>query len=374
MGDVRSGVGTDVGTDVRGDPATIDGAWLTEALEAAGVARGATVTDVTLDGFIGTGQTGRNARLLLTWDEPDGRPTTLVGKFPSADAAAATAAFENGTYLNEWEFYRDLVHTLDVRTPACHVARYDADAPAFVLLMEDLAGSRQGDQFEGLTVDEAALAVEQAVGLHAPRWGDATLASFAAHRPKGDEAAEALGTIYALLIEPFLARLGPGLDADVIDLVHRLGPRAIDWARGTDTPRTVVHLDFRPDNFMFATAPDAPPLVVVDWQTVNPQGNAMWDLAYLIGGSFEPARRAQVERPLLDDYRGRMAMAGVDYGADALWHDYRLGTLWGVVMSVIATVLAAQTERGDAMLTVMAQRHGRHALDLGALELLGGTT
>ena len=174
-----------------------------------------------------------------------------------------------------------------------------------------------------------------------------------------------------MMVEPFLARLGPGLDPDVIDLIHRLGPHAAAWARSTDTPRTAVHLDFRPDNFMFGITPEAPPLVVVDWQTVNPLGNAMWDLAYMIGGSFAPVERAQVERPLLDDYRAGMAAAGVAYDADTCWRDYRLGALWGVVMSVIATVLAAQTVRGDAMLTVMAQRHSRHSLDLDALALVG---
>ena len=39
-------------------------------------------------------------------------------------------------------------------------------------------------------------------------------------------------------------------------------------------------------------------------------------------------------------------------------------------MTVIATILAAQTERGDRMLTVMGQRHGRHALELDALGAL----
>ena len=78
-----------------------------------------------------------------------------------------------------------------------------------------------------------------------------------------------------------------------------------------------------------------------------------------------------MERDLLDDYRARMGAAGVDYDADTMWHDYRLGSLWGVVMTVIATILAAQTERGDEMLTVMAQRHGRHALDLDARGALG---
>ena len=164
-----------------------------------------------------------------------------------------------------------------------------------------------------------------------------------------------LGMVYQMMVEPFLERLGPGLDDDVVELVRLLGPKAPAWATGTDTPRTVVHLDFRPDNFMFGESADAPPLVVVDWQTAG-HGFAMWDLAYLIGGSFEPAIRADVERDLLALYRDRMAAAGVDYDADTCWRDYRNGALWGVVMSVIATILAAETDRGNDMLTVMARQ------------------
>jgi hypothetical protein len=362
---------TDDSRDVRAEPDEIDGPWLTAALEAAGVARGATVTEVHVEGFIGTGQTGRNARLRLTWDDPTDRPATLVGKFASADENARMAAFANGTYLNEWAFYHHLAHTLDIRTPACHVARYDESVPSFVLVMEDIAGAKQGDQFLGLTLDQAALTIEQAVGLHAPRWGDESLADFRSDRPKGDEAAAMLGMVYQMMIEPFLDRLGPGLDADVIDLVRAIGPVCGRWASGadTDTPRTVVHLDYRPDNFMFGVEDGAPPLVVVDWQTAN-HGAAMWDIAYLIGGSFQPADRAKVERDLIDDYLARMAAAGVSYDADTAWRDYRLGAVWGVVMSVIATILAAETERGNDMLTVMAQRHGRHAIDLDSMALL----
>jgi hypothetical protein len=363
---------TDDSLDVRAEPDDIDAAWMTAALEAAGVALGARVTDVHVEGFIGTGQTGRNARLRLTWDDPDGRPATVVGKFASADPNARLAAFTNGTYLNEWAFYHHLANTLQIRTPACHVARYDESVPSFVLIMEDIVGARQGDQFQGLTLDQAALTIEQAVGLHAPRWGDPTLAEFRADRPQGAEAAAMLGMVYQMMIEPFLDRLGPGLDADVIDLVRALGPLCGAWAaggQGGDTPRTVVHLDYRPDNFMFGVEEGAPPLVVVDWQTVN-NGFAMWDIAYLIGGSFQPPDRAEVERDLVDDYLARMRTAGVDYDADTAWRDYRLGAVWGVVMSVIATILAAETERGNDMLTVMAQRHGRHAIDLQSLELL----
>ena len=45
--------------------------------------------EVAFEGFVGTGQMSRNARLRLTWDaDPDGRPTSFVGKFPSDDEAA----------------------------------------------------------------------------------------------------------------------------------------------------------------------------------------------------------------------------------------------------------------------------------------------
>jgi hypothetical protein len=366
----NNATGATADIEVRGEPMELDAAWMTQVLEAGGVADGATVVDLQFESFIGTGQTGRNARFSLTWDDPEGRPASVVGKFPSGDANARMSAFTTGTYLTEVSFYGELAPSLGIRVPECHLAAYDHGKPDFVMIMEDLSDSQQGDQFSGLSVDQAALAIEQVVGLHAPRWGDPTLAAFGSHRPKGEEAANGLGMVYAMFVEPFLDRLGPGLDADIIDLIRALAPDVPRWIGSSDTPTTVIHLDYRPDNFMFGVTPDAPPLVVVDWQTVN-EGAAMWDLAYMIGGSFQPAERADVERDLLDDYRERMRAAGVDYDADTLWHDYRLGSLWGVVMSVIATILAAQTERGDEMLTVMAQRHGRHALDLEARGALG---
>ncbi len=61
---------------------------------------------------------------------------------------------------------------------------------------------------------------------------------------------------------------------------------------------------------------------------------------------------------------------GVSVAADTTWRDYRLGSLWGVFNSVSASLMAEKTERGERLLASMIQRHGRHALDLNALELL----
>jgi hypothetical protein len=72
----------------------------------------------------------------------------------------------------------------------------------------------------------------------------------------------------------------------------------------------------------------------------------------------------------VEDYRRRLHAAGIEYSVDDCWRDYRLGTLHGIVITVIATVVAEQTERGDDLFTLMAARHGRHAIELDALALL----
>ena len=353
--------------EVLGDPNSIDAAWMTVALEDATVARGATVTELRFEGFIGTGQMARNARFSLVWDQPAGRPASVVGKFPSDDPTGRATGFDGGSYRKEWLFYRELRATVGVRTPEVWVAAFDEPASSFVLIMEDLNGSAQGDQFRGLTRDEAALAVEQAVLLHAPRWGDESLA--VALGQDRDEGSERLSLIYGATMEGTIERLGPLLDGAAIDLVRAFAPLVQRWARREGTPATLAHMDFRPDNFLFGVEPGAPPLAVVDWQTISYAPGAN-DVAYMIGGGFEPDQRTEVERDLVADYAARLRAAGIDYGDDACWLDYRLGSLWGVAMSVIATMLAEQTERGDRMLSTMLRRHAAHALDLDALQLL----
>ena len=354
------------------DPTSIDAGWMQEALVSAGVAEEATVTDVEFGGYIGTGQMGRNARYRLTWDDPQGRPVSVVGKFPTDDPTGRASGF-SGSYQKEWTFYRELVRTVNVRAPKCYVARFDEPGQNFVLLMEDLAGSVQGDQMRGLNVDEAELAVEQAVALHAPRWGDPTLLQLTFGETSlrtGDENAARLHAYYDACFEPTLARLGANLPDEAIELVRRFAAKVGAWTTSSSAPAAMLHMDFRPDNFLFGVEPGAPPLVVVDWQTIT-AGPGTHDLAYMIGGSFEPNERTLVERGLVESYCRRLAALGIDYPFDACWRDFRISSLWGVIMSVIATMLAAQTERGDLMLTTMLRRHASQAIELDALSLIG---
>jgi hypothetical protein len=74
-----------------------------------------------------------------------------------------------------------------------------------------------------------------------------------------------------------------------------------------------------------------------------------------------------VESELLERYREALASRGVERAMETVRAEYRIGSLHGVVIAMTATTMADQTERGDALFTLMLNRHGRHALDLDAL-------
>jgi hypothetical protein len=357
-----------VETDIRIDPEEFDAPWLSKQLDHAGVARGATITSLDFAGYVGTGQISRNARFRLTWSDPLDRPATVIAKLPSADASARAWAFETGLYANEHIFYREIASTVRVQTPQCWVTHYDGATQRCALVMEDMARSAPGDQFGECSSDQVALVVEQAVALHAPRWGDPAIAGVLPP-PAGHDPAELMPRFYAAAIEPCLQRLGYGLSDEVVGLIEQFGAAMGRWSLGTETPRTIIHGDFRPDNFLFATDPESPPLVVVDWQTVG-NGCGPTDVAYFVGGAFTPEIRRQVERDLVEAYRHQLNAAGVAYSLDACWRDFRWGTLHGVMVAVLATMMAAQTERGDRLFTLMLSRHAQHALDHDALGLV----
>src|SRR5205823_360783 len=182
----------------------------------------------------------RNARFRLAWSDPEDRPATVIAKLPSADASARAWAFQTGLYSNEHTFYREILRTVRVQTPPCWVAHYDGAARRCVLVMEDMALSAPGDQFGEVSADQVELVLQQAVALHAPRWGDPALAGVLLP-PEGYDPGEVIPRFYAAAIEPCLDRLGHGLSDDVVELIEGFGAVMGRWSLGTDTPRTIIH-------------------------------------------------------------------------------------------------------------------------------------
>jgi aminoglycoside/choline kinase family phosphotransferase len=328
---------------------------------------GARVTDVGV-AVVGAGQMGECLRLSLDYDRPGAGPATLIAKLASADDNSRAAAALVRAYEIEVNFYRQLQGGLTIRTPRCFHAEFDDND--FVLLLEDIAAGRQGDQIAGCSPDRAAAAVAELPGLHAPRCGDPALERLDWLHRNIEPGSGMFASIIRSLYPGFLDRYGDRLSADVVALSERVVNSLEDLNATRPRPWTVTHGDFRLDNLLFADDPITDPVVVVDWQTAV-LGSGASDLAYFIGGSLQTDDRRAHEEDLVRDYHERMLAAGVTMSWDDLWAQYRRYTVAGLIMAIAASMLVQRTPRGDDMFLAMAERAGRHALDLEAVVLLG---
>ena len=342
-------------------PDAITAEWLTDAL-------GASVTSVRKE-MVGTGQMGDSVRLTLDYDGATSGPASIVAKLPALDPTSRATAAAVRSYEIEVSFYRELAPELPVRAPQCHLALHDPVSDDFVLLLEDLAPARQGDQLAGCSIDQAAIAVEELPKLHAPRWGDPALERLPWLNRSSPDSAMMMTMLVTGLYDGFRTRYTDRLDPDVFELCERFIPRLASYVGDRPGPWTVAHGDYRLDNLLFGTEEGGPPVAVVDWQTVA-LGPGIADLSYFVGAGLLPADRRAHEDALVRSYDAGMRAMGVDLDWDDCWQQYRRHTFSGLVMAVAASMLVEQTERGDDMFMAMANRHGRHALDLDAEALI----
>ncbi len=360
-------------------------AWLTQALQRAGLADGATVTAVS-GRPIGTGQVGDSYRFELTWSDPStaastdasaNRPSTVVGKFPSTDPVSRATARMVQTYEREVGFYRQLHAQVSIPTPTPYHAAIIDESGDFTVIMSDVVGASQGDQLGGCGVVEGELMAVAAARLHGPTWGADTRFLDCAWlgRPTTSDVNDRQ-TLYQLVLSGFLDRYRQRLGDDVCDVVSWLSTRMVDaWEANAalGIPPCVVHGDYRLDNMLFRYDPTgtAVDVTVVDWQTAG-VGSGPSDLAYGVGSGLPAELRRQHERTLFDRYCDELETL-VPAGAvdrTALWQGYRLGSCSGLVMAVTASMIVGRTDRGDEMFCVMTERHAQQMLDLGFADLV----
>lgn len=326
---------------------------------------------------IGTGQVGENVRFELTWDRDDpDLPTSVVGKFPSTSEISRATAVQLNTYVKEVGFYRDLQSRVAIRTPRVHTIEWDPSTHDFALLMEDIRPATTGDQLLGGDVQAAQLAVDQAVGLHAPTWGDAPDLRWL-DGSYDEEHASLRSQMFGLLTPGFVDRYDARLAAEDLELASVLQaayPRWVaavaDWAE-RHSGWCVVHGDYRLDNMLFGSPPSSPSLTVVDWQTAA-VGVGPNDIAYYCGAGLLPDVRRDHERALVERYASGLRAGGVAITDDDAWDAYVLGSATGYFMAVLASQIVERTDRGDEMFAVMAERHADQIRTVGLLDRLGG--
>jgi hypothetical protein len=337
--------------------------WLTTALQGAGV--DATVGSVCVVP-VGAGQMASCYRLDIAYERGDG-PPRLIAKLPSTDLTVR--AGQAMTYRTEVSFYRDLAPGLSISVPRCYVAAITDEGTSFTLLLEDMAPAVAGDQLAGCSPDDARRAAVEVAGLHAGSWCDPALESLDWLIPPTSAFVEHMGPMLQGAVESFLARRD--LDVATTEVLRRFVEGFTEWVAGSSTPWSLLHNDYRLDNLLFAP-PDAgvPPVTTVDWQSLS-TGAPLQDVGFLLGTGLQPDDRRTHERAIVGEYHDRLTDLGVtSYGADRCWDDYRRGLLHGPLICLLGDAVAAPTERGLRMFSVMAQRSAAAIVDLESFELL----
>jgi hypothetical protein len=352
-------------TDFPTGPDAMTPEWLGAALGApAGMLRGWT------SAAVGTGQMCDSFRLQLDWAEGVSGfgaelPASVIAKCPSHDAASRHVAALTGTYVKEVAWYRELAGQAAVSAPRCYHADIDANDVDFILILEDLAPARQGDQLAGMDLAALAPCISEAAKLHAMLWDSPELDGFSwLKRDNADIVRALFPQLYAGFRERYAARLAP----DVLDLGAEIVAHLDQWLARTPAARTIIHGDLRIDNILFAEG--GARCWLVDWQTLG-IGSGASDLAYLVGTSIaDPAARD--DKAAFALWLDALQAAGVGVDPAALWTDYRIGALSGYFMAVFASMNVERTARGDEMFAVMAERPARQAIALGSIDALAG--
>ncbi|MCD4532544.1 ecdysteroid 22-kinase family protein [Nocardioides sp. cx-169] len=330
--------------------------WLSEAL-------GGRVDDVVASA-VGTGQIGTCYRLTLTGD---GVPASVLVKLPASDLASRDLLA--GAYRGELVFYSDIAPTVAVRVPACHYAAITPDSGDFVLVLEDLAPMRQGDQVAGCTAEQAHDAVVNLAGLHGPRWCDPTLEDFDHLALTPADQIDLLAELAPSTTELFVDGLGDLLSAEDVATLRAVAEVVGPWSYARSERFALVHGDYRLDNLMFH--PDgARGSVALDWQTLS-LGLPARDLAYVIGTSLSPDVRRLHERGLVAAYHRALTSYGVSgHSLEECWDDYRFAMVQGPLVATFGCAYGTRSPRGDRMFATMVARSCAAIRDLGTLALV----
>ena len=318
---------------------------------------------------VGTGQMSESLRVQLTYSKPISLPHSMIAKFESVSEFSRAASQVTRTYEVETAFYQFLRDRVDVNAPQCFHVHYDQADDTFLLLLEDFAPCRQGDQIAGCTPHEATVAVKRLAGLHGPVWNDSSLLEMTWLNRHTPERRLETHARFTQLYPMFIDRYNERLSAAAQTIGEQFVKQSEQYFTFLPPHFTATHGDFRLDNLLFMNRNNSLQVGVVDFQTAA-VGCGPSDLSYFIGSALSPDLRRKHENDLVQEYVTALQTYNVETSFDDIWALYCRYTLGGYIMAVIASVLVKQTDRGDEMFLAMANRHAQHALDLETLSYL----
>ncbi|MBW2696791.1 MAG: phosphotransferase [Deltaproteobacteria bacterium] len=361
--------------------------FLTLALRESGALSSGSVGECSAETIgDGVGFAGTVARIHLRYRGADiAAPESLIAKLPSMNPKnRASVEMING-YEREICFFQRLAGRSILPVPRCYYAAMDPDPhyetrpaqlrcmehlpvavlrallPAgrwfagiskrrYCVLMEDLAPARAGDQVAGCGLEEAEEIVRGLAAFHASYWGDERLAD-EIWLPSVDALPRGLMALHRNARRRYFHSYGANLparmhqacawtDSHFEAMMHHLA----------SPPNTVLHGDYRLDNFVFADDT----MCALDFQVVA-LGRGGLDLGYFVCGSVH---LDVDEERIVNAYCDELLRLGVrDYDRAECTRDYNLSKLFQAYMHISGEDLIELGEdRGAELLETMRQR------------------
>ena len=339
-------------------PEDITTDWLTDALRSSGIITSSSVTSINAgDTSAGQGFTGRIARLTVTYDSHEKDvPGSIIAKFPSYDPTIRAAVTDSAmSYEREIRCYENLLGDVALSTPRRYYSAFDPESGECILLLQDLAPARFGDNVGNPSREDIDSAIRAIARFHAEFWESPRLVEMD-WLPEYAQDAELRQRAFGKAIGPFLSTWGKYLRPSTIDLINRLGDSlARIRLQLSRPPRTVLHGDYRLDNLAFDGSGRGP--TVIDWQATS-IGRSVADMAYFIVYCIDPNERRAIETELLKLYHSVLEEHGVrGYDFESCMEDYRLS----IAANMLRTVRVGGTfdysgDRAQALLRTILHR------------------
>ena len=242
-----------------------------------------------------------------------------------------------------------------------------------MLLLEDMAPARVGDNVAGCSNEDAELAVREIAKFHAAFWESPRRKDWG-WMSNFDQDAEVEQGRYRRLWNPFLAKVDRVLPPALLDIGQKLSDNEASIKRQLgEPPRTIVHGDYRLDNMFFGTSEAGSSFTVIDWQKPT-LGRGVADLGYFVAFCMDTEQRRATELGLLKVYHSLMLEYGVSgYDFDQCLYDYRLSLLHHLERVVKAfAVLDVSSERGQMFVKTVLKRFDSALTDHNVAELMPG--
>ncbi len=354
-------------------PDQITVAWMADLLTQTGHLSEQKLTDIKLDTIgEGAGMMSSLARMQLTYDSPGPAPATLVIKSPARVETNRQVAVTFRTYEREARFFLELKDRCQARTPEILFCDVDAEQN-FLIIMEDLADYRLGDQVTGAGLADTRICITELARLHASFWNkvdDLPWIPGIANSHHADIMVQGLQAGWPVSLAVFGDAMPPAVQ-EMIERFSATLPRLQEHLHGA--PKTLLHGDFRLENLFFGNGEQSP-LIILDWQ--GPLlGRGIDEVAFFLAQNTQTEVRREHERELVEEYVAQLVQLGVsDYDLETAWRDYRLAVLynWCYVI-VVSGTLDTDNPHARAWMTQMVARNAQAIVDLDCFEFLEAT-